>query len=166
MQDPYIAIAAPSEASIIHQLAHEIWFPTYADYLAEEQLTFMLNLRYAPEAITEQMQEGESFALVKQGKRSLGFAGYRLKSTDPSILRLEKLYVLPSTQGMGLGRLLVSHVIHEAEIRGLSAVELNVNRYNKNAVGFYEKYGFTVIAELDIPYYDYVLNDYVMRLPV
>jgi ribosomal protein S18 acetylase RimI-like enzyme len=40
---------------------------------------------------------------------------------------------------------------------------LNVNRYNP-AKDFYEKLGFKIILEEDIPIGQYWMNDYVMRL--
>ena len=41
-------------------------------------------------------------------------------------------------------------------------LELNVNRANP-ALGFYTKLGFEISETVDIPYYQFILNDYVMR---
>jgi ribosomal protein S18 acetylase RimI-like enzyme len=40
---------------------------------------------------------------------------------------------------------------------------LNVNRNNIKAKQFYERQGFHIIAEVDIPYRSYILNDYIME---
>jgi diamine N-acetyltransferase len=45
---------------------------------------------------------------------------------------------------------------------GKHTVDLNVNRHNK-AKSFYEKMGFVVAYEEDIPIGSYWMNDYAMR---
>lgn len=45
---------------------------------------------------------------------------------------------------------------------GAENLDLNVNRYNK-ARFFYEKVGFVIIKEEDIPMGEYWMNDFVMR---
>ena len=45
---------------------------------------------------------------------------------------------------------------------GKETLDLNVNRHNK-AKNFYEKMGFQVAYEEDIPIGKYWMNDYVMR---
>lgn len=44
---------------------------------------------------------------------------------------------------------------------GAKRLVLNVNR-NNPTVHFYEKLGYTIGEIIDIPYYDFVLNDYIM----
>ena len=57
-------------------------------------------------------------------------------------------------------------MIEEVSKRVLDAgkhiLELNVQRHNK-AKNFYEKMGFSVAYEEDIPIGPYWMNDYVMR---
>ena len=45
-----IRLADSSDFSTIQQLAHQIWPVAYASILAPEQLHYMLNLFYSPEA--------------------------------------------------------------------------------------------------------------------
>jgi ribosomal protein S18 acetylase RimI-like enzyme len=45
----------------------------------------------------------------------------------------------------------------------MHVLDLNVNR-NNQAKHFYEKIGFNVIREEDIPIGPYWMNDYVMRI--
>jgi ribosomal protein S18 acetylase RimI-like enzyme len=58
--------------------------------------------------------------------------------------------------------MLIDLAAEEARNLGFKELELNVNRYNK-AYNFYLKQGFKVVEEVDIPYYEFFLNDYVMR---
>lgn len=82
------------------------------------------------------------------------------------LYHLQKLYLLPSAQGRGLGRLLfekaVAHVREDAG--GPAVMELNVNRHNR-AVTFYESMGMHKDRQGDFAIgHDYYMNDYIMRL--
>lgn len=151
--------ALAADAALIQQLAHATWYPTYASVLSQEQIDFMLAQSYPVEALQQAMQDGLCFYLIVEEAVALGFMAL---SKHPTRLRIDKLYVLPETQGKGLGRKLIDFAASEALMQGLTVLELNVNRYNK-AYHFYLKQGFKVVESVDIPYYQFVLNDYIMQ---
>ena len=62
----------------------------------------------------------------------------------------------------GYGKTLINQVISNTLAAGVRTLDLNVNRYN-NAKTFYEKMGFEVAYEEDIPIGKYWMNDFVMR---
>ena len=72
------------------------------------------------------------------------------------------MYCLPITQGKGYGKTLINAVAEKTKESGKNILDLNVNRYN-NAKSFYERMGFEVVYEEDIPIGPYWMNDYVMR---
>jgi len=150
------------DTAIIHQLAHETWWPTYQNLLPHDQIRFMLEEIYDVGALKRQMEAGQRFVLAEYGNRTLGFAGFRLKPTDENVMRIEKLYVHPTGQGQGGGRALISHIGSVAENAGCHTLELNVYRYNP-AKEFYERLGFKVSEAVQIPFHGYTLNDFVMR---
>lgn len=53
-------------------------------------------------------------------------------------------------------------IIKLAEEQKYNSITLNVNRFNFKAVNAYKKYGFKVKESIDIPYGDFILNDYIM----
>ena len=149
-----------SEAKIIHELAHQIWLPSYRDILSQQQIDFMLDKSYSIQALEHAIGSGtDYFILYQEDGQALGFIAIRPHRDH---LRIEKLYLLPRTQGQGQGRRLIDFAAEKAKQQGLSALELNVNRGNP-AFAFYQKVGFRVIRQVDIPYFGFVLNDYVMR---
>lgn len=152
-----------AEAEIIHQLAHQIYYPTYTGILSDDQMKFMLERSYSVQALQESMQTDQDFYLAFDKKSTVGFMA--LKDKDEDILRIEKLYLLPQTQGKGFGKELISCAIAKAKLKNKERVQLNVNRGNK-AYYFYLKMGFTVVQEIDIPYFNYILDDYVMEIPI
>jgi diamine N-acetyltransferase len=158
----FIREATASDISIIHQLATAIWWPTYRDIISEEQIRFMLTDMYSEEALQLQMEQGYHFLIAERENIPVGFAAYSLTEPENKVYKLEKLYVLPSGQGKGTGKKLIDEVITLVAEQHGEILELNVNRQNK-ALHFYQKLGFEIYREADIPYHHYILTDYVMR---
>jgi diamine N-acetyltransferase len=107
------------------------------------------------------MDNGSQFIFIYDNKEPVGFAAYFEKT--PTVFKLDKIYVLPSQQGKGTGRIVIDHIINEIKEKGAKALQLQVNRYNK-ARNFYEKLGFVAIEEKDFDIGNgYFMNDYVME---
>jgi len=164
MNSPTIRDAGVADLTIIQNLAEKTWWPTYSAILTPEQIRYMLQTIYSSAAMEKVIRDGsQQFILLSDEHADQGFASYGPRKEDQTIFKLHKLYILPGNQGKGYGRLLIDEVCRRIEARGSSTLDLNVNRYNP-AKTFYEKIGFTVIYEEDVPIGPYWMNDYVMRL--
>ncbi|NML21812.1 GNAT family N-acetyltransferase [Pseudoflavitalea sp. G-6-1-2] len=161
-----IRFADLEDIPTIGYLAQQIWPETYGAILSPEQLSYMLDMMYNPEALTDQMtKEGQRFLIAELDEDAVGYASYA-PTEDEGVFHLHKIYVHPKTQGSGVGRALLDFVIEQILEEGAAAIRLNVNRYNK-ARNFYEKLGFTVTKEVDIEIGNgYQMNDYVMEKPI
>ncbi|RRN77959.1 GNAT family N-acetyltransferase [Pseudoxanthomonas sp. SGD-10] len=153
--------ADKSDIAIISRLANEIWWPTYSDYLSTEQIRFMLDDIYTEASLEKQMNEGHKFIIVEKDSQPIGFSSYHFTG-DYSVCKIQKLYLHPQLQGQGGGTAVINYISKEAVDLGVLSLELNVNR-NNPAKAFYEKMGFTVIEITDIPYHQFVLNDFIMQ---
>jgi ribosomal protein S18 acetylase RimI-like enzyme len=151
--------AALQDLPLIQQLAQEIWWPTYEAYISEAQISFMLTQIYNLEALKAQMEEGHTFILLYQDEKAVGFSSYSFSHT---VCKIHKLYILPALQGMGAGKQIMNYISAEAFANGATLLRLNVNR-NNPALHFYQRLGFCIAEEVDIPYYEFILNDYVME---
>jgi diamine N-acetyltransferase len=159
----HIREATIADVDVIIQIARETWWPTYSPILTAEQINFMLGLLYSTEKIHQQFSTGEqTFILLIEDEVPVAFAGYSPREENPDIYKLHKLYCLPQTQGKGYGKIMIDEVCRRVLAAGKHTLDLNVNRYNK-AKSFYEKMGFAVVYEEDIPIGEYWMNDYVMR---
>ncbi|HWB91489.1 MAG TPA: GNAT family N-acetyltransferase [Puia sp.] len=147
-------------------LAQQIWPPTYGSILSAEQLEYMLKLFYSPVSLRRQMlDDHHKFVILEQGEEAIGFAAWST-TKDKGIFKLHKLYVLPGQQGKGLGRTLLQYIFTDIGPAGGKKLRLNVNRFNK-ARQFYERLGFTVVGEEDVPIgNNYFMNDYIMEAQV
>ncbi|OCX50580.1 GNAT family N-acetyltransferase [Mucilaginibacter sp. PPCGB 2223] len=155
--------AVIADTETIRRIAHETWWPTYGPILSPEQITYMLGLLYSSEKIHQQIDHNEqTFLLLTENDEPVAFAAYSPRDEDPEIYKLHKLYCLPKTQGKGFGKILIETVADKVRLAGKSTLDLNVNRFNK-ARSFYEKMGFEVVYEEDIPIGPYWMNDFVMR---
>ncbi len=154
--------ATPADIFLLHQLALQVWAPTYRRILSEEQIAFMFELIYTETALLRQMREGQTFLLLYLVEQPTGFASFSIKVAAQQVFKLNKLYVLPAHQGAGLGKKLIGFVEKEVKKRGAAILDLNVNRHNK-AVSFYEHCGYHLFQQEDIPIGPYWMNDYVMR---
>lgn len=155
-----INIAQASDLEIIHQLAQQIWPIAYKGVITDEQIDFMLQQSYTTEALLTQIKEGHTFLILKDGNLPKGFASF---SATPQleVYKLQKLYIHQSLQGRGAGKLLINEVEKQVKQLGANQLILNVNRGNK-AQYFYAKLGYHITETVDIPYFTYVLNDYIM----
>ncbi|WP_257658672.1 GNAT family N-acetyltransferase [Parapedobacter lycopersici] len=160
-----ITQATVTDVTIIRQLAIASWWPAYGNYLPHGQIRLMLEKIYSERALIAQLEAGQLFLLAYRDDEVVGFTGLTKKAETPGVVRVEKLYVLPSEQGKGTGKSLLDAAENYARDVTASRLELHVNRYNP-AKAFYEKQGFVVVQEIDIPYHDYVLNDYIMQKAV
>jgi GNAT superfamily N-acetyltransferase len=152
-----------ADAEAIVRMAHQTWWPTYGEILSTEQLTYMLEAIYTSDKIASQIDDGSQIYLILEEEgQPVAFASYSARDEDADVYKLHKLYCLPQTHGKGYGKLLVDAVINATQEAGKKVLELNVNRHNK-ATGFYERMGFGVVYEEDVPIGEYWMNDYVMR---
>lgn len=163
---PTILHATLDDISVIRRLAEEIWWPTYSTIISMEQIRYMLDRIYAESELASVMKSGsQTFLIIYDDSGPQGFASYGLRPENPSICKLHKLYILPENHGKGYGRMLIQEVIKRISPNGIEYLDLNVNKHNK-AKDFYERVGFKILKEEDVPIGPYWMNDYVMRLEI
>ena len=156
-------IATAADIPPIQQIAENTWAHTYQTVISAEQIAFMYEKMYTAAAIAEQMQNGHTFVLAYAENVLVGFVSFSCTDAAEKRWKIHKLYFLPSQQKKGMGSQLIGEVRRLLVAENAQILELNVNR-NNSAVGFYTKYGFRIAQTVDIPYFQFVLNDYVMEL--
>ena len=151
---------------IVIDLTKKIWPVAYGEILSKAQLDYMIEKFYNETALRELMQKGHIFYLAQDDiGKDVGFVSYEINS-EPNKTKIHKIYVLPETQGTGLGRQFFEFVKEKAIENHQNAIFLNVNKYN-NAIHFYTKLGFVKVKDeiIDIGN-GYVMDDYVMEIAI
>jgi len=154
-------LASTADIPTIIAIQEKTWEPTYGDILTKEQIDFMFEKIYSHESLLRQFTvDQHSFLILLNNGEPQGFASVSGEGAEK--FKLQKIYVLPSTQGTGAGKFLLVETENFVKLAGGKKLILNVNRYNK-AKGFYEKMGFVVTGEEDIPIGPYWMNDYILE---
>jgi len=151
-----------SDIPVIQHIAYATWPIAYGTILSKAQIEYMLNLMYSKDVLMNQLHDGYSYLMAVEDEKLIGFAAYNAITAVQ--YKLQKLYILPTTQGSGIGKLLLQTVIDQVKSAGAQQLILNVNRQNK-AIGFYTKMGFQILKEEDNDIGNgYFMNDYVMAI--
>jgi ribosomal protein S18 acetylase RimI-like enzyme len=158
--------ASEKQLSIVQKMAYLTWPVTFSNILTPDQIKFMLNWMYDLKALEQQViEKGHVFLLAKEDEEFLGFASYEVHCKDQTKTKIHKIYILPGTQGKGVGKKLISHVKDIAYMEGDRFIFLNVNRFNENAISFYKHIGFYEAYRevIDIGN-GFVMDDIVMEM--
>jgi ribosomal protein S18 acetylase RimI-like enzyme len=156
---------AKEELPKVQSIAHRTWPTTFANILSAEQIDYMLNWMYSLDMLESQVDNRHTFLLAEAEGKELGFAGFELNYSEGPKAKLHKIYLLPEAQGKGAGKALILEVADRARKAGQKSLLLNVNKYNKKAIEFYNRIGFQEIYKevIDIGN-GYVMDDVVMEL--
>lgn len=159
-----ISEAAISDIKQIQNIVDITWPITYGEILSKEQLGYMLNLFYSEQALTDQYNKKEQlFYMIYEDETNIGFIGIEHNYKREALTKIHKIYLLPETQGKGIGKKVIDEIQKLALENNSTALLLNVNRFNK-ALGFYKKIGFEVVDEVNIEIGNgYLMEDYVME---
>ena len=158
----------PVKASIISDLAEEIWREHYTPIIGAEQVEYMLKKYQSAEQILTDISENEYIYCIASETQNDKPIGYSAVAPQESRLFLSKLYVLKEYRGRGVATALLDEAItlcrHEYKF---DSIILTVNKNNKDAIAAYNKMGFITVRELvtDIGA-GFYMDDYQMELKI
>jgi len=159
-----ISEATAKDIKTIQEITYKTWPITYGKILSKTQLDYMLDLFYSDEALISQFEKKEQlFYLISEDEATLGFIGIEHHYKDEAVTRIHKIYLLPETQGKGIGKKVIEEIEKMALENNSKTLSLNVNRFN-SALSFYKKISFEVVDEVNIDIGNgYLMEDYVME---
>ncbi|RYC70901.1 MULTISPECIES: GNAT family N-acetyltransferase [Spirosoma] len=161
--------ATDEHLPVIRDMAYRTWPGTFGQILTDGQIQYMLEMMYSPMALRAQVHEQKHvFLLAQEADQDtfLGYVSYELTYRHQPVTKIHKLYIVPESQGKGVGNALVGAVADAARQAGDEALSLNVNRFNK-AVGFYERLGFAVAGSETIDIGNgFIMDDLIMKKPL
>lgn len=158
----HIREAGVHDIAIIREIANITWPDAYGSYISQAQLDYMLDMMYSDASLIEQINKGHQFYIAEHNNTAVGFASVSQEADNAC--KLNKLYVLPTAQKTGAGKVLLYKAIEYATAHGACCLYLQVNKQN-NAQHFYSKHGFTIreASILEIGG-GYIMDDYIMEL--
>lgn len=162
-----ITPVAEADLASIARLARDIWYRHYPGIITVAQIEYMLDQRYRPQSIRDQLANAAAWwDKLQVGGRIIGFTAYE-PGAKPGSVKLDKLYVHQRFQGRGYGSMLLRHVESIASSRGAATLYLQVNKNNSSSIAMYRRNGYTVSEEgkFDIGG-GFVMDDYIMAKPL
>lgn len=143
-------------------LARDTWHAHYRSIISVAQIEYMLDQRYRPELISEDLdRSSRRWDVLDQAGRMMAFAQY--EPVLPDECKLDKLYVRHDARRRGFGSRLLDHVEREARALGAARLWLQVNRNNAQAIAAYRRNGFDVAREVVVDIGGgFVMDDFVM----
>jgi GNAT superfamily N-acetyltransferase len=156
-----------ADIPVVGRLARTIWHAHYPGIITPEQIEYMLERGYSPEALEGFLgRPDRGLELAIADGVPAGFAAWYVTG-DPAEAKLDKLYVLPSHQRHGLGGGLIRRVAELAGAAGATRLVLNDNKRNDRAIRAYGRYGFAIRESVVVDIGNgFVMDDYVMASPL
>ena len=154
-------VSTEAQIETVARLAFEIWNQHFTPIIGEAQVDYMVEKFQSKRAISEQIEQGYSYYLIRTDGDYIGYTGICPKDDE---LFLSKLYLRASQRGKGYGRKVVEFLEDLARDKGLGKITLTVNKNNTDTIKAYEKFGFVNLGVLvqDIGN-GFVMDDYKME---
>ncbi len=148
--------ATTEDAPALATLGRESFCAAFAHLYRPEDLNAFLEEAYSESVVAAEIADDcHIHRLAADGTRLLGFvklrapSGYMEYSDAANPIALGQLYTDPAHTGAGIGAALMDWSMAEARGRGHDAIQLSVWSENFGAQRFYQRYGFSKIADID-----------------
>ena len=151
MTETIIRPAVEADLAAVRACLAETWHATYDPIFGAEQVTAISSRWHAADALRAEMQRMNTpaaksvFLVACGGTEIIGTASAR--EVEPTVVLVQRLYVLPRAQGQGHGRALMQSAI--SSFPGVQRVLLDVEPRNARAIAFYEAHGFRLTEIVD-----------------
>jgi ribosomal protein S18 acetylase RimI-like enzyme len=154
-------VSGENQIETIERLACKIWNEHFTPIIGKAQVDYMLEKFQSKKVITEQIENGFLYFLIKNNIEPIGYIGVLPKENQ---LFLSKLYIASSERGKGHGRKAIEFLENLAIEKGLNKISLTVNRNNSATIKTYKKLGFEIRSSIvqDIGN-NFVMDDYKME---
>lgn len=162
MQISFGELHSPDELQLIRDIAADIWPKTFAAILSPEQISYMMQMMYAPEVMSRELAGGYHFEIIKINGRPSGYFSWSPYHPDGTA-KLHKLYLLSEFHHRNIGSRMLQQVEYRAKSAAFSRLILNVNKFNEAAKKAYFRNGYTIIDSVQIDIGNgFIMDDFVM----
>lgn len=145
------------EIAVLRDLSIVTFRETFGHDNTEDQLQEYFDTTLTEAILTEEVRDPESryYFITVDGQK----AGFLKTNTGQAqteqeldkAFEIQRIYILQSFQGLGLGKKLFEFALQEAKNQGCDWAWLGVWEKNFKAQAFYQKYGFEKFSEHAFP---------------
>lgn len=159
------------DGAALDTMARAIWVETFAHSCSAEDMAMYLAKAYGPDGalIRDLADPAHLFRLACDGDAIVGYAKLSAPwlpegTFGPRAKQLSQLYVARSHHGTGVARALMDWTIATARAHGADELVLTVWEHNDRARRFYDRLGFTYVADYAFQTGTQIDRDLIMRL--
>ena len=152
----------PKEIKELANLASKIWHEYWTVILTPEQIDYMVENFQSEHAIQNQYEnENYTYYFIQDNDKNTGYFGI---SDKENYLFLSKLYISKDYRHKGIGAKAFEKIKQIAREKSYKSIQLTVNKYNKNTISAYNKWGFETIDSVVTDIGEgFVMDDYTME---
>ena len=155
--------------NVLHDISCKTFKSAFADYNSPHQLQIFLDSAYNIQKLRSELSNEYSKFIFLYSDDEL--AGYfkvnestaQTELHDNASLEIERIYIIETYQGRGLGGYIINKVCEMARESGKRYIWLGVWENNLKAISFYKKHGFYKIGAHSFFVGSDEQTDYIMR---
>ncbi|WP_049502912.1 GNAT family N-acetyltransferase [Streptococcus oralis] len=142
-----------ADVEVLAKLAKQTFRETFAHDNTEEQLQEYFEEAYNLRVLLTELEDpdSESYFIMHEeeiaGFLKVNWGNARTERELENAFEIQRLYVLQTYQGFGLGKQLFEFALELAENNGFSWAWLGVWEHNTKAQAFYNRYGFEKFSQ-------------------
>ena len=142
-----------ADVGVLSQIAKQTFRETFAHDNTEEQLQEYFEEAYSLRVLSAELENPESatyFILHEEeiaGFLKVNWGNAQTEKELENAFEIQRLYVLQTYQGFGLGKQLFEFALELAENNGFSWAWLGVWEHNTKAQAIYHRYGFEKFSQ-------------------
>lgn len=167
-KDVIVRQARTTDAAALAQLCEATFRETFGTHNETHDMDAYIAEHFSEERIAAGLSASNArfFVADKRG-RLVGYAKIswgRLPAciSDTSSVEVERIYVSKDEQSTGVGTMLVSRCLIEADSRAAGSTWLGVWEHNPKAITYYESHGWEVVGERNFQLGSETQRDLVM----
>ena len=142
-----------ADVEVLAKLAKQTFRETFAHDNTEEQLQEYFEEAYNLRVLLTELEDpdSESYFIMHEeeiaGFLKVNWGNAQTERELDNAFEIQRLYVLQTYQGFGLGKQLFEFALEHAEKNGFSWAWLGVWEHNTKAQAFYNRYGFEKFSQ-------------------
>lgn len=169
MPDISIRLATSKDAEIIADLSRQTFYETFASQNTTSDMEKFMNEQFTRKKLIQEVSEPWLiFFLAFQDNEPVGYVKMRDGSVPSelvgqSCMEIARIYSVQNMIGKGVGKRLMQTSYDVAKQRKKQILWLGVWKENKQAIDFYERWGFEIFGEQDFLLGDDLQRDWLMK---
>ena len=142
-----------ADVEVLAKIAKQTFRETFAHDNTEEQLQEYFEEAYNLRVLLTELEDpdSESYFIMHEeeiaGFLKVNWGNAQTERELENAFEIQRLYVLQTYQGFGLGKQLFEFALEHAEKNGFSWAWLGVWEHNTKAQAFYNQYGFEKFSQ-------------------